>query len=131
MSSIRLSQKHGANPMIPVCFWCGKPKNEVVLLGRLPNDAEAPMYGRVAGDYTPCDECSAGMSKGITFVEADEHPVFDGQKPIHHDLYPTGSFIVIREEAVKSIVHNPQMLSDILEKRKAFVQPEVFKMFSR
>ena len=39
---IQVSPKHGLNPTIPVCFWCGKERGEVALLGRLPGDAEAP-----------------------------------------------------------------------------------------
>ena len=35
MDSILLSPKHGVNPTIPVCFWCGREKNEVALMGYL------------------------------------------------------------------------------------------------
>lgn len=44
MSSIKLSPKHGVNPTIPVCFFCGKPKNEIALMGRMggKEDIEAP-----------------------------------------------------------------------------------------
>ena len=31
--SLRLHPNHGLNPTIPLCFLCGKEKNEVVLLG--------------------------------------------------------------------------------------------------
>jgi hypothetical protein len=27
--SIKLSPKHGVNPTICTCMWCGKPKNEI------------------------------------------------------------------------------------------------------
>ena len=54
-NSIRLSEKHGVTPTIPVCFGCGKQKNEIALLGRLPNDAEAPM--NMVLNYDPCEEC--------------------------------------------------------------------------
>lgn len=33
MSGIKLSPKYGVNPTIPVCFWCGKEKNEIALMG--------------------------------------------------------------------------------------------------
>lgn len=44
MSSIKISPKHGVNPTIPVCFFCGKPKNEIALMGRMggKEDIEAP-----------------------------------------------------------------------------------------
>ena len=40
--SIRLSKEHGVNPAIPICYFCGEEKNEIVLAGRLPQDVEAP-----------------------------------------------------------------------------------------
>ena len=47
-NSIKISQKHGVNPTIPICFWCGKEKNEIALLGKLPGDAEIDLaYGRL------------------------------------------------------------------------------------
>lgn len=55
--SIRISEKHGANPTIPICFFCGEDKNEVALLGKLSGDKEAPMRMWINGDYEPCDEC--------------------------------------------------------------------------
>ena len=30
-AGIKLSPKHGLNPTIPVCFWCGEERNEVAL----------------------------------------------------------------------------------------------------
>ena len=34
-NSIKLSEKYGVNPTIPVCFFCGMPKNEIALLGHI------------------------------------------------------------------------------------------------
>lgn len=31
-SGTKLSPKYGVNPTIPVCFWCGEDKNEVIIL---------------------------------------------------------------------------------------------------
>ena len=42
MRGIRLSEKHGVNPSIGVCFYCNQDNGEVVLPGRLPDDREAP-----------------------------------------------------------------------------------------
>ena len=46
-AGIKLSPKHGLNPTIPVCFWCGEERNEVALLGHIGDgrkheDFEAP-----------------------------------------------------------------------------------------
>ena len=48
-AGIKLSPKHGLNPTIPVCFWCGEERNEVALLGhsgdgRKHEDFEAPRH---------------------------------------------------------------------------------------
>lgn len=43
MSSVRLHPKYGVNPTIPTCFWCGKDKNEIALLGAAYKE-EAPMH---------------------------------------------------------------------------------------
>lgn len=44
--SIELSPKYGVNPTIPVCFWCGKEKNEIALMGRVrKKDTRNTAYG--------------------------------------------------------------------------------------
>lgn len=48
-AGIKLSPKHGLNPTIPVCFWCGEERNEVALLGHIGDgrkheDFEAPRH---------------------------------------------------------------------------------------
>lgn len=92
--SIRISEKHGVNPCIPICFFCGKEKNEVALLGRLPNDAEAPM--KAVLNYEPCEECAEHMKTGIIVCV-----VRDGSDPENPDR--TGGWFVIREEAAVAV----------------------------
>ena len=46
---IKLSPKHGLNPTMPVCFWCGKEKNEVahILINKVeydPNSNTLELY---------------------------------------------------------------------------------------
>ena len=42
--SIKVSPKHGLNPTIPQCFWCGKDKSEIALLGKMDKeDSPAPL----------------------------------------------------------------------------------------
>lgn len=67
--SIPLSPEHGLNPTIPVCFWCGKDKNEIALLGRIggKEDREAP--ARMVLDYEPCEDCRRGMARGFTIQD--------------------------------------------------------------
>lgn len=112
--SIELSPKYGLNPTIPVCFWCGKEKNELALLGRV-RKRETP-DSRATGDYEaspsmvlsyePCDCCREQFNKGVRLIEVtptapDCRPAItcDGQR----SLYPTGRLYVIKSEAAKRL----------------------------
>lgn len=67
--------KKGLNPTMPLCHYCGKPKNMIMLTGLTGEkwakkngmeDGEMPMNVYVEDDFEPCDECKA---KGIALVE--------------------------------------------------------------
>lgn len=101
--SIRLSPKHGVNPTIPICFWCGKQKNEIALLGRMNRaDDEAPMTGMVL-DYEPCDKCKEQFKKCVVCVEVTQYPNQDGQPPMCESRYPTGRYVGITPEAATRV----------------------------
>lgn len=115
--NIPISEKHGVNPSIVVCFWCGKETNEIALLGRLPNDAEAPRH--VVINYEPCEECAGLMSQGITLMEADPY-----------DKKPTGRWLVVKEEAVLRIIQPTKLAWKIMAKRKAYISKDVFNLLT-
>ena len=120
---VKLSPKHGVNPTIPICFWCGKEKNEVALLGQInKEDAEAPR--RVIMDYEPCEQCKELFSMGIHIIGVSTEPIVETMFPIVNDdnikLYPTGSMFVSTEEWVTSFLtaNNQQsMLENVLSSR--------------
>lgn len=67
--------KKGLNPTMPLCHYCGKPKNMIMLTGlegekwakkNGRSDGEMPMHVYVEDDIEPCDECK---KKGIALVE--------------------------------------------------------------
>lgn len=127
MASIRLSPKHGVNPSIPTCFWCGEPTNVLVLFGRLPNDKEAGMHcGPI--DYEPCDKCKGNWAQGITLIEADVSPQSENQPEIQKGLYPTGRFLVLNPDAAERIF-TPETAADALKHRMCFIDLEVFAKF--
>lgn len=97
--SIKLSKKHGVNPTIPICFFCGNEKNEIALLGELPNDAEAPKHTII--NYEPCDTCKEIMNKGITVMEVTTKPNAPNQPPIQKNCYPTGRFLTLSKDSAK------------------------------
>lgn len=118
--SIKLSPKHGVNPTIPICFYCGESKNEVALLGRINRaDDEAPMHALL--DYEPCDKCKALMNQGITLIEVSQQPEVDNQPPIAQNLYPTGGWHVVTENFIRNNMQPPELVDNILKKRKAFI----------
>jgi hypothetical protein len=93
---LRISEKHGVNPSLAACCVCGNYTGELLLLGRLPNDAEAPR--RIVVSDTPCATCQEYMQQGVVLVE-----VQDG-KPVPN-LQPrrTGRIAVVTAEAFDRI----------------------------
>jgi hypothetical protein len=127
MGSIKLSPKHGVNPSIATCFWCGEATNSLVLFGRLPNDQEAGMYCG-ALDYEPCDKCKENWSQGILLIEAGMSPQSENQPEMQKGVYPTGRYLVLKPEAVNRIF-TPDAAAEILKHRKCFMDFETFGQF--
>lgn len=72
--SVLLSPQHGLNPSVLYCPVCGKDGG-LALLGRLPNDAEAP---RKIPDKNPCEACKAqfeedGKVAFLFFIVSDAY----------------------------------------------------------
>lgn len=116
--SIPLSPKHGVNPSLIKCFWCGKDKG-VALLGKLKGDAEAPR--EIVPDPEPCDACKATMAKGVTLLEvSDDGSRFNGNTAFSiadtdgRRLWFTGRMAVLREgaELVKKYKAGSRVLVD-------------------
>ena len=113
---IRLSPKHGVNPTLLKCFWCGGDMG-IALLGKLKGDAEAPR--ETCMGLEPCDKCKANMVKGVALIEIDG----DGSKyggnerfafhsPDGKKHWPTGRFAVLKEGA--------ELVKDLKKGQRAF-----------
>lgn len=100
---MRLSERHGVNPSISTCFYCGGDKNELVLCGRLKNDEQAPM--KVVYDKEPCDKCKEYMAMGIIVISVKDGET-DKENP-----YRTGGWAVIREEVFNRIPDGKKILN--------------------
>lgn len=103
---IKLSPKHGVNPTIPICFWCGKERGEIALMGRIGDgrkheDFEAPKHMVI--DFEPCEECKNNMALGFTAMEATNIPNSVSKVEMQKGVYPTGRFVVIKPEAARRI----------------------------
>lgn len=99
---IKLSKKYGLNPTIPICFWCGKERGEIALMGRIGDgrkheDFEAPK--QMVIDLDPCDECKKNMALGVTVIEATNTPNDACGIEMQKGAYPTGRFVVMKTDA--------------------------------
>lgn len=122
--SIRISPKHGLNPSITTCFFCGKDTG-VALLGRMKNDTEAPRH--IIVNYEPCDDCKAIMAQGITLLEATDTPPAPDMPPVQENTWLTGRYMVIREPAFRNIINDTELAENIIKAGKAFIDPQTFK----
>lgn len=115
---IKISPKHGLNATIPICFFCGNPKDEIALLGRLKGDAKAPEMGIL--DYQPCDACKEKFRQGILMVAVNDHPK-DNRPPIQEGLYPTGNYVLATDGLVANLFPK-ETAEQVLKTRSCLVQ---------
>lgn len=132
-NGIKMSKKHGVNPTIPVCFFCGEEKNELALLGhiRTKNDSDAEAPPHMLLDYEPCDKCKEQMDKGITLIGVRPEPVTDDQPPIGspggQPVYPTSSWCVVSEDFIRRNITDDTVVDQILDKRKSFIEEQIIQ----
>ena len=107
--SIRLNKKYGLNPTMPICLYCGKSKNEIILLGASYKE-EAP-HSMVV-DYRPCEECEKKMKSYVALLEANE------------DKKPTGNIVWIKRTAWKKMFNIPK------PKTIGFIDNEAYRKLS-
>jgi len=112
---IKLHPEHGVNPTIPLCAVCGKPKNEIVLLGAAYK-GEAPHHMLL--DIFPCDDCKEKyLTKGVMLIEADRDDLDENYNP-----KPTGNTMVISDEAFNRIFTIP-----IPQKKMCYMEIAAFQ----
>ena len=129
MSSIKLSKKHGVNPSICKCFFCGESKG-IALMGHIGDyrkgeDIEAPR--EIVMDYEPCDKCIENMNKGVTLIEVTDIQPEDKRPPLTAQggtkVYPLGGWCVLKPEAMKRVFN-----ADMTAGQKVFVDSQVMQM---
>jgi hypothetical protein len=117
---IHLSDKHGVNPAIPLCFFCGEKKNEVILAGRMPGDAEAPQ--NAVWNYEPCDSCAKLMAQGVILISAAD----EGPSSNPESARRTGGWCVVSDAFVQRVLQPEEMVKQTLSKRAAFLSDEAW-----
>lgn len=123
MGSLTLSPKHGVNPSVEICFYCGEGKG-VILFGKLKgwSDREAP--SQVCLDHEPCDKCRSFMEQGIICIGVDEAMSNGDTKNPYRD----GNWCVITEEAIRRAISTPELIEDIVKRRCAFIPSEAWTL---
>ena len=140
--SLRLSPKHGLNPMVTRCFFCNEEIG-IALLGLVKeknswgravrgSDVEAPRSGVI--DREPCDTCKGYMGQGIILISVRDGE--EGDNP-----YRTGGWVVVTEDAVTRMLQcgdgadpaqvegNAALLADVVRRRVCFIPDEVWLIF--
>jgi hypothetical protein len=113
--SIRVSRKHGVNPSVERCFYCGEATG-VVLFGQLAGDREAPRD--VVLDRVPCAACKAWMAQGVICISVRDGE--SGENP-----YRTGGWVVLTADAVQRIFHG-EVVVHVLKSRVCFIPDEAW-----
>ena len=72
--------------------------------------------------YEPCASCKAKMAQGIAIMEASRLPQYEGQPEIQKDVWPTGRWVVLREECRSSYPWLPETGN------KAFMDTEAVQL---
>lgn len=118
MGNIRVSEKHGVNPALGRCLWCGGDDGTLLLLGRLPGDKEAPRH--VIHSYDECKACAEKFAEGLLIIEArcertgSHNPrrqpkigTVADMPPLSRqpegDMYPTGRHVVLGEPGIEKL----------------------------
>lgn len=123
---IYLSPRHGVNPALTCCFFCGKDTG-LVLLGQIGSrmqraladiitpgaDPEAPR--KMVLDREPCSDCEKLMELGILLLSVDEERTTDRDNP-----YRTGGFAVVSEELIRRLFKE-EFAERVCKARMAFV----------
>lgn len=122
--SIRVSEKHGVNPTLGICFWCGEDDGTIGLLGKLKGDVEAPR--KMMLGYEPCDTCKEGIALGVAIMEASSFPAFDNQPKIKKGCYPTGRWSVITREAAERLFTD-DVIEAVLKHGRTFMDVETYE----
>lgn len=113
---VRLSPKHGVNPSIAKCYFCGGDTGEVILAGRLKGDVEAPR--EAVWHKHPCPACVEYMKQGVIIIGALP-PKREGEEPER-----TGHFMVVSDDFIRRNIVPKELADTILHKRVAFMERE-------
>lgn len=100
--SIKFSKKHGLNPSIGVCPICLKENDEILLLGRLSNDSEAPR--KTISNV--CSECQSKLDKGyypLVVMKDIKKNTIQGNMVNLKDIEREGHVLFVKKEMLNEV----------------------------
>lgn len=124
MAGIMIGPKHGVNPSVGLCFWCGEATS-VLLFGRLRSESKKAFGMRaidtaaphkVVTDHEPCETCREIMGRGICLKE-----VMDSDDAA---TTPTGRYWVVTESCLRKIVKFEALADEIVTRRRSWISEE-------
>jgi hypothetical protein len=137
IGGIAISPKYGVNPCVTKCFFCQQDSG-LAMLGHMTrtrakemfgeemakqlrgeaNDVEAPHA--LVMDKQPCDKCTALMEQGVIFISTRT-----GEEQSDNP-YRTGGWCVLKEDAVRRLIANEELLNHVLKARMAFIHDDTW-----
>ena len=147
MAGIRVSKKHGVNPSVCKCWYCGGDQGALILAGKIEGDREMPMSG--VWDMNPCDECEGHMQQGVIMIGVKDDATMEevgrrqkawehehGGKPDHRKPYPgyyipdpfrSGGWWLVRDEFITR-TFDEKTAEHVLKCRWTFITQETADM---
>ena len=124
--SIVLHPKHGANPTITTCYYCGGD-SDILLVGvhtrkfkeagvSVSPDGQMPIRIGPIG-MRPCRECEKYMEQGVILISVENNTKQE-EMP---DPRRTGCFCVVTEDCIRRLFIDNEMLDFVLKHRFMFI----------
>ena len=132
MKDLILSPKHGINPTMPqsLCPVCAKRTylNEIWLLGKLPQDKEAPRY--IDAGLKVCKECQTNIDNGLKCLIVIDEAKSDVKGKSHigiNDAYRTGELLWMNKDAFDRFFPDADSNCAYVDQKIAIILKEQFK----
>ena len=116
--SIRLSEKHGVNPSVDRCFFCGE-SYAVVMFGKMKNDEQGPSSVCSGG---LCDRCQKVKDDGGIFIIETRSGVENPSEG------RTGRLMALKKDSnLSNIIRPPELAERIRETGVAYIEEKAFE----
>lgn len=137
--SIELSPKHGLNPTIKMCFYCGEESGEIAIMGRIrergangkpikDSDVEAPR--QMLLDYQPCEKCKEKLKDKFLIYRTEPA---EGRLPVFARDRIATAYVGIPKEKAKEFLDDCLNISEeekehVIEKNGLMLDNEGFDL---